>query len=201
VEPAAAAEEHALVERGRAGDREALECLYRLHAGRIEAYLAGSVGNRHDAEDLTSQTFSRMLERIDRHEDRSLPFSAWLFRIARNAAIDHFRSARREQLDGARRESGEVAPSAEEAAFRHLADRRVAELASRLSVDQRRVVAHRFLLGRSNAEAAFALGKSEGAVKALQHRALASLASCPEWRSRSASSGSPMRGRPRSSTP
>jgi RNA polymerase sigma-70 factor (ECF subfamily) len=68
-----------------------------------------------------------------------------------------------------------VEPSAEEAALTRLEDRRVTELAQRLSEDQRRVVALRLLLGRSNAEAAAALGKSEGAVKALQHRALASL--------------------------
>jgi RNA polymerase sigma-70 factor (ECF subfamily) len=175
VEPAAAAEERALVQRGRAGDRDALASLYRLHAKRIEAYLAGSVGNRHVAEDLTSQTFSRMLERIDRYEDRAVPFSAWLFRIARNAAVDHFRSSRRERLEPASPERDGVAPSAEEAALRRLGDRRVAELACRLSEDQRRVVALRFLLGRSNAEAAVALGKTEGAVKALQHRALASI--------------------------
>jgi RNA polymerase sigma-70 factor (ECF subfamily) len=175
VEPAAAALERALVERGREGDREALAGLFRMHAERIEAYLAGSVGNRHDAEDLTSQTFSRMLERIDRYEDRSLPFSAWLFRIARNAAIDHFRATRREQLEGGWPELRDTAPSAEEAALRRLEDRRVAELAERLSDDQRRVFALRFLLGRSNAEAAVSLGKTEGAVKALQHRALASL--------------------------
>jgi RNA polymerase sigma-70 factor (ECF subfamily) len=175
VEPAAAVRERALVERGRAGDLEALACLYRLHAERIKAYLAGSVGNRHDAEDLTSQTFSRMLERIDRYEDRALPFSAWLFRIARNAAVDHFRAAGRELLEAGYPEPREAAPSAEDAALRRLEDRRVAELACRLSEDQRRVVALRFLLGRSNAEAAVALGKTEGAVKALQHRALASL--------------------------
>jgi RNA polymerase sigma-70 factor (ECF subfamily) len=175
VEPVGAVKERALVQRGRAGDREALASLYRLHAARIEAYLAGSVGNRHDAEDLTSQTFSRMLERIDRYEDRALPFSAWLFRIARNAAVDHFRSARRESLERGSPDQEEAEPSAEEAALVRFADRRVAELAVRLSPDQRRVVELRFLLGWSNAEAAVALGKSEGAVKALQHRALASL--------------------------
>jgi RNA polymerase sigma-70 factor (ECF subfamily) len=175
VEPAAAVQERALVQRGQAGDREALSRLYRLHAERIEAYLAGSVGNRHDAEDLTSQTFSRMLERIDRYEDRALPFSAWLFRIARNAAVDHFRSTRRERLEAGCPEPREVAPSAEDAALKRLEDRRVAELAWHLSEDQRQVVALRFLLGRSNAEAALALGKTEGAVKSLQHRALASL--------------------------
>jgi RNA polymerase sigma-70 factor, ECF subfamily len=201
VEPAAAVEERALVERGRAGDRDALARLYHLHVDRIESYLVLSVGNRHDAEDLTSQTFSRMLERIDRYEDRAVPFSAWLFRIAKNAATDHFRSARRTLTLAEPPEPRESAPSAEEAALERLADRRVAELARRLSHDQQRVIALRVLLGRSTAESAQALGKTKGAVKALQHRAVASLASCPEWRSKSASSVSPTRGRPPSSTP
>src|SRR5437879_13204024 len=71
-----------LVERAQQGDRAALEELYLLHFDRIYSYLHMSVGNRHDAEDLTTQTFMRMLESIKRFRWRSAPFSAWLFRIA-----------------------------------------------------------------------------------------------------------------------
>src|SRR5688572_20597634 len=86
-----------LVERGQAGDRDALEELYLLHFDRIYSYLHLSVGNRHDAEDLTTQTFLKMLESIKRFQWRSAPFSAWLFRIAHNLAMDHFRASRRWQ--------------------------------------------------------------------------------------------------------
>src|SRR5438270_8467644 len=86
-----------LVERAQQGDDEALEQLYLLHFDRIFSYLHMSVGNRHDAEDLTTQTFLKMLEAIGRFRWRSAPFSAWLFRIAHNLAMDHFRAAKRTQ--------------------------------------------------------------------------------------------------------
>src|SRR6266571_8133406 len=86
-----------LVERGQQGDRDALEELYLLHFDRIYSYLHMSVGNRHDAEDLTTQTFLKMLEAIGRFRWRSAPFSAWLFRIAHNLAMDHFRATKRWQ--------------------------------------------------------------------------------------------------------
>src|ERR1700758_4381744 len=86
-----------LVERPQEGERNALEELYLLHFDRIYSYLHMSVGNRHDAEDLTTQTFLRMLESIDRFRWRSAPFSAWLFRIAHNLAMDHFRATKRWQ--------------------------------------------------------------------------------------------------------
>jgi len=86
-----------LVELGQQGDRAALEELYLLHFDRIYSYLHMSLGNRHDAEDLTTQTFLKMLESIGRFKWQSAPFSAWLFRIAHNLAMDHFRANRRWQ--------------------------------------------------------------------------------------------------------
>ena len=91
------AEIRRLVERAQSGDRDALEELYLLHFDRIYSYLHMTVGNRHDAEDLTTQTFLKMLESIGRFRWQSAPFSAWLFRIAHNLAMDHFRADRRWQ--------------------------------------------------------------------------------------------------------
>src|SRR5437867_9549936 len=90
-------EMRAFVARAQDGDREALEELYLLHFDRIYSYLHMSVGNRHDAEDLTTQTFLKMLESIGKFRFQAAPFSAWLFRIAHNLAMDHFRAARRWQ--------------------------------------------------------------------------------------------------------
>src|SRR5256885_17228478 len=84
-----------LVTRAQEGDRNALEELYLAHFDRIYSYLHMTVGNRHDAEDLTTQTFLRMLESIGKFRWGSAPFSAWLFRIAHKLAMDPFRSRRR----------------------------------------------------------------------------------------------------------
>src|SRR3954451_21954964 len=87
----------ALVELAQKGERDELEELYLIHFDRIYSYLHMSVGNRHDAEDLTTQTFLKMLESITKFRWQSAPFSAWLFRIAHNLAMDHFRANRRWQ--------------------------------------------------------------------------------------------------------
>src|SRR5512132_2849446 len=86
-----------LVERGQQGDRDALEELYLIHFDRIYSYLHMTVGNRHDAADLTTQTFMRMLESIGKFRVQSAPFSAWRCRIAHNLSMAHFRANRRWQ--------------------------------------------------------------------------------------------------------
>jgi RNA polymerase sigma-70 factor (ECF subfamily) len=166
----------ALVERAQGGDRSALEELYLLHFDRIYSYLHMSVGNRHDAEDLTTQTFLKMLEAIGRFRWQSAPFSAWLFRIAHNLAIDHFRARRRVQTeDEVPEPSGLEESSAEDQAFDSMGRAGMLALIERLSAEQRQVLTLKFLFGFVNAEVAGILGKTEGAVKSLQHRALASL--------------------------
>jgi RNA polymerase sigma-70 factor, ECF subfamily len=163
-----------LVARAQDGDRSALEELYLLHFDRIYSYLHVSVRNRLDAEDLTTQTFLRMLESIGRFRWQAAPFSAWLFRIAHNLAIDHFR-ARSRLRDEEDLSDVEEEASAEDRALDAIGQAGMLELIDRLSADQRQVLALKFLFGFGNAETAGILGKSEGAVKSLQHRALASL--------------------------
>ena len=165
-----------LVHRAQQGDRQALEELYLLHFDRIYSYLQMSVGNRHDAEDLTNQTFVKMLEAIDRFEWRKVPISAWLFRIAHNLAMDHFRARRRWQPEGDPPEpEGAAERSAEEEALHAIGRQSMLELIEGLSRDQQQVLTLKFAFDFSNADAATILGKTEGAIKSLQHRALASL--------------------------
>jgi len=165
-----------LVERAQEGDREALEELYLLHFDRIYSYLHMSVGNRHDAEDLTTQTFLKMLESITRFRWQSAPFSAWLFRIAHNLAMDHFRATRRWQPEEEVPEpAGETEPSAEAAAFQSLGRQSMLDLIEDLSEEQKQVLTLKFVFNLPNAEVATVLGKTEGAIKSLQHRALVSL--------------------------
>jgi RNA polymerase sigma-70 factor, ECF subfamily len=165
-----------LVERAQAGDRRALEELYLLHFDRIYSYLHMSVGNRHDAEDLTNQTFVRMLESIGRFEWRKVPISAWLFRIAHNLAMDHFRATRRMQPEDELPEPEHAAEySAEEEAFQAIGRRSMLALIENLSHDQQQVLTLKFVFNFGNSEVATILGKTEGAIKSLQHRALATL--------------------------
>jgi RNA polymerase sigma-70 factor (ECF subfamily) len=165
-----------LVERAQLGDRSALEELYLIHFDRIYSYLHMTVGSRHDAEDLTTQTFVKMLESIGRFRWRSVPFSAWLFRIAHNLAMDHFRARRRWQPEEEIPEqAGVEEDSAEEQALASIGDASLLELIADLSPEQRQVLTLKFVFRFSNGEAAAILGKTEGAVKSLQHRALATL--------------------------
>jgi len=165
-----------LVERAQQGDREALEELYLIHFDRIYSYLHVSVGNRHDAEDLTTQTFLKMLESIGKFRWQSAPFSAWLFRIAHNLAMDHFRATKRWQPE---EEVPEPPPdestSAEAGALESIGRKSMLGLIEELSPEQQQVLTLKFVFDFGNAEAATILGKSEGAIKSLQHRALASL--------------------------
>jgi RNA polymerase sigma-70 factor (ECF subfamily) len=166
----------ALVAQAQQGEREALEELYLIHFDRIYSYLHMSVGNRHDAEDLTTQTFLKMLEAIGRFQWQSAPFSAWLFRIAHNLAMDHFRSSRRWQpeADVPEQPDSEEA-SAEDEAMQSIGRESMLELIENLSVDQQQVLTLKFVFNFPNAEVATILGKTEGAIKSLQHRALVSL--------------------------
>jgi RNA polymerase sigma-70 factor, ECF subfamily len=165
-----------LVEHAQAGRLDAVDALYREHVDRIYAYLAASVGNQHDAEDLTIQTFVRMMESLDRFQSRAVPFSSWLYRIARNLAIDHYRSSARARARAGRAEPRHGAyASAEEQALSMLEQQGIREQIALLPLRQREVLTLKFVCGLSNAEAALVLEKTEGAVKALQHRALVTL--------------------------
>ena len=165
-----------LVERAQQGDRAALEELYLIHFDRIYSYLHMSVGNRHDAEDLTTQTFLKMLESIGKFRWQSAPFSAWLFRIAQNLAMDHFRARRRWQPEEEVPEPpGEEEPSAELQAMHSIGRQSMLALIEDLSSEQQQVLTLKFVFNFQNADVATILGKTDGAIKSLQHRALVSL--------------------------
>jgi RNA polymerase sigma-70 factor (ECF subfamily) len=165
-----------LVDRAQQGDRDALEELYLIHFDRIYSYLHVSVGNRHDAEDLTTQTFLKMLEKIGKFRWQSAPFSAWLFRIAHNLAMDHFRATKRWQPEEEVPEPPpDEATSAEAGAFESIGRKSMLALIDELSPEQQQVLTLKFVFNFGNAEAATILGKSEGAIKSLQHRALGAL--------------------------
>ena len=156
-------------------DREAFGELYRLYAPRIHRFVAYQVNDRVLAEDLTNQVFMRAMKAIGRYQHHSVPqFNAWLFRIARNVVVDHWRAKRDTvSLDEAlATERGETL----DAHFESLARREELQVAmQKLTEDQREVLVLRFGMGMSHREIAERMGRNEEAIRALQFRAIRSL--------------------------
>jgi RNA polymerase sigma-70 factor, ECF subfamily len=164
-----------LVQQAQQGDQAAFAEIYTRHHGAIYAYLYCRVHDVHTAEDLAGEVFLRLVEKIDAFTYRGRPILAWLYTIARNLLIDY----RRQQAKAGtvpleeRLAVGDASPTA--AAERNLSQDCLLRSLQHLTEEQQRVILHKLLEDRSTAEVAALLGKSEGAVKALQHRALAAL--------------------------
>ena len=145
--------------------------LYEAHFERVYAFVAARVRGREEAQDVTAEVFHKALARLPAFEWRGAPFAAWLFRIAAHALVDRAaRSGRERELTPA--DDPPVEPASFEAAERRaLLFRQV----RRLPRDQRRVIEMRFAEDKSIREIAGELGRTEGAVKQLQFRALENL--------------------------
>ena len=163
------------------GDAAAMEALYDLYADRLYRYLLARVGNADIAADLTTELFLRVIKHIPRfrlNPDRpASSFSAWLYRIAANLVTDHHRAANRLQQVALESEAPLLAdtPDPYQRSERQERVARLAQALTELSEDQRLVILGKFGEGMSNAEVAEWLGKTEGAIKSLQHRALRAL--------------------------
>lgn len=164
-----------LVERARAGDPGAFGELYDHYAAPVYRFVLLRVGNAHDAEDLMQRVFMKMIEALPRYQSRGTPFGAWVFRIARNAVIDHARTRRSHDPIG--EVDGQLTSSAEQRDPASVVpDRMALEAALRtLTRDQRDVIAYRFFAGLTPPEIASVMRKREGSVRALQFRALGAL--------------------------
>ncbi len=163
----------ALVAQAQQGSADAFGALYDRYQPDILRYLLHHVRDRETAEDLTQHVFLSAWQAIPRYEQRSVPFSAWLYRMARNRMIDHFRT-RRPTVDIALLDL----PEAPEAEARVLAAERRGELEralARLSDDHREVLVLRFVLEHSAAEIGAIMGRKEVTVRGLQLRALRAL--------------------------
>jgi RNA polymerase sigma-70 factor (ECF subfamily) len=148
--------------------------LYEDNFDRVYSYIARRVRDRADAQDLTSHVFHQALANIGRFEWRGAPFAAWLFRIAANAIADHAQRKAKEQ-NLSRSDEPEQAVSHESVLDEVERQARLFKHVSRLPDDQRRVIAMRFGEEKSIREIALDLGRTEGAVKQLQFRALENL--------------------------
>jgi RNA polymerase sigma-70 factor, ECF subfamily len=166
------ADERLLVEAAQ-NDPAKFGDLYDIHFERIYAFIARRLRDRDRAEDLTSEVFHKALANLKSYEWRGTPFAAWLFRIAANAISDQFKRAAREPDNAEDPPEASKEPEQEGAEARA----RLFRLVEKLPTEQRRVVFERFVEQRSIREIAQQLGKSEGAVKQLQFRALEKLRS------------------------
>lgn len=152
------------VARAKLGDMEGYRYLYLRYADNVYSYVRKIVGGDHDAEDVTQLVFAKLFTAMGKYETREVPCSAWILRVARNAAIDYMRRDRlvpTEDVRGTDHDSAEIG---------HERRRSLTDALRHLPEDQREVVMLRHLIGLTPSEIASRMGKSESAIHGLHHR-------------------------------
>jgi RNA polymerase sigma-70 factor (ECF subfamily) len=167
-----------LVALAQNGDGEAFGQLYDRYVDSVFRFIYYRVNDRALAEDFTSETFLRALRRISTITYQGRDIGAWFVTIARNIVLDHMKSARHrlEITTADNPEGDDHAPSPENAVLSTLTNERLMAAVAKLGDEQRECVLLRFIQGFSVSETAAVMGKNDGAIKALQHRAIRKLA-------------------------
>ena len=169
-------DEAGLVRRARRRDPEAFAQLYEAYFDKIYRYIIFKIGDEMEAEDMTQQVFLKALQSISSFKWTGKPFSAWLFRIAHNQVVDYFRK-KTKRVSVPIDEAPVIADDSDVQLIteQRLDIEQLVTASERLTEAQREVISLRFSGGLSVAEAAEVMGKSQGAIKALQHSAIAAL--------------------------
>lgn len=166
--------EDAVLERAVQGDSEAFGELYERYVGRIYSYIYYRTGNVYDAEDLTERVFMRALRHIHKYNNRGLPFSAWLYRIAHNLVANwHRDNSRRKEIP--LEDAVLVSPPAgfpESEVLQSEEQERLLRVLRCLPAERQQLIILKFVDHLSNAEIGQIMGRTEGAVKSLYHRTL-----------------------------
>jgi RNA polymerase sigma-70 factor (ECF subfamily) len=171
-----------IIERAKRRDPDAWAAIYERYAASLFNFFFYEVRNRQTAEDLTAGVFVEGLQAAHRFDGDANALRAWLFRIGRHNLIDHVRTTRRAVMEDIEQTTErELARSlrpadTEESAMTNLVRHHVRSAIHKLSPDQREVVLLRLTAGLTSPEIAQIVGKTTGAVKALQHRAMSALA-------------------------
>jgi RNA polymerase sigma-70 factor (ECF subfamily) len=169
-----AAEDDQLLQRSIQRDANAYGALYERHAPAVFRYLYAHTGHRLDAEDLCEEVFLRVWRSLPDYRERGLPFQAFVFRVARNALIDHYRKGKANEqslpLDEVSLGELEIDPNSPVSSFEQY--QALHRALARLPEDYREILVLRFLSGLSSQEAAQAMKRTPAAVRVLQHRAL-----------------------------
>ena len=168
-------DEARLIQRAKEGDPAAFAELYDQCQPAIFRYIAYRVSDVAAVEDLTSEVFVRMVQKIDRFTYCGRPLLAWLYTIARNLVTDYHRTAGQAVSLSLEEQPAAGVVDPEDVVERKLTQNRLVAAIARLTEDQRQVIVLKFSEGMDNETVAHTLGKSVGAVKALQHRALGAL--------------------------
>lgn len=164
-----------LIERART-DPEAFGILYERYVDRIYSYVYYRTGNHADAEDLTAKTFYRAMQHIRHYEERGLPFSAWLYRIAHNLVANWHRDrGKRQMISLDELHSLTVGEGPERAAEKRERTEMLLQVIRNLPPERQELLILKFVEHLSNAEIGKIMGRSEGAIKSLYHRTLLSL--------------------------
>jgi RNA polymerase sigma-70 factor (ECF subfamily) len=168
-------QDSSLLDRARAFDEQALGQIYDAYFERLYRYAYRWVGDAQVAQDIAAETLRRLLEAL---RDRRAPnhLGAWLYRVAYNLAVDHYRQLPAEGIVSLEPDLNQAdAADTEADSERRIAQAQVRAALAQLTPEQRNVVVLKFLEGYSNAEVGALMNKPEGAIESLQHRALAAL--------------------------
>jgi RNA polymerase sigma-70 factor (ECF subfamily) len=170
--------DHELIKQAQQGDQHAFGDLYEIHAPVIYRYLFAHLDSSMDAEDLTGEVFLKAWQSLPKYIERGVPFLAFLFRIAHNILVDHYRQTNRmdpkspDEMDGYKEEDCVEPVDVVGSQMEH---QHILNVLSKLSTDYRMVLTLRFINELSPEETALVMNRSSGAIRVLQHRALSAL--------------------------
>ena len=168
-------DERSLVSRAQKGNEEAFAQLYEEYFTKIYRYVVVRIGDETEAEDITQQVFLKALQSIGSFKWRGIPFSAWLYRIAHNQVVDYLRKTKRRTMVPIDEVTVAVESNPQQEVEQEFDLQQLTVAIQRLTEAQRAVISLRFTSELSTAEVAKTLGKSQGAIKALQHSAIVAL--------------------------
>ncbi len=169
-------EEWDLVEKARHGESEAFGLLYDKHFDSIYRFIYLKTGSKVDAEDISHQVFLSAWQKIEKYKFQGFPFSSWLYKIASNAVIDHWRTRKPDiSIELVKDDFLGELPEFHEKVDQKFELRFVSNAIPKLESDQQSVIIMKFVDELSNKEIAGILDKSEGAIRVIQHRALRQL--------------------------
>jgi len=165
--------EEKLISAARAGDTASFDALYSHYIPAIYRFVYMKVSHREEAEDLTHEVFLLAWQNLHRYTSRGFPFSSWLYQIARNKVIDHYRLKKPNiSLEDTHVDLVKIENQMESDVDQELSLEKIKTVLHELTPDQQDVILMKFMEDCTHAEIAVALGKSQGAIRLLQHRAI-----------------------------